>query len=98
MYNHISDGDKERLLFDPETGRWSGYKHPYGFKRRRGLPDGIEQFNWYPREWKDRNRIPTCLHPFMDEIEAFCNVSFKFFLRETRTLLCLPRHPMLITN
>lgn len=28
----MSDEDKERLLFDPETGRWSGYKHPYGFK------------------------------------------------------------------
>lgn len=34
MYNHISEEDKERLLFDPETGVWSGYKHPYGFKVR----------------------------------------------------------------
>jgi hypothetical protein len=32
LYNNISEEDKERLLFDPETGRWSGYKHPYGFK------------------------------------------------------------------
>lgn len=32
MYNNISEEDKERLLFDPETGVWSGYKHPYGFK------------------------------------------------------------------
>lgn len=32
LYNKISEEDKERLLFDPETGRWSGYKHPYGFK------------------------------------------------------------------
>lgn len=32
LYNNISEEDKERLLFDPDTGRWSGYKHPYGFK------------------------------------------------------------------
>lgn len=35
LYNNITDEDKERLLFDPDTGRWSGYKHPYGFKVRR---------------------------------------------------------------
>lgn len=34
LYNNITDEDKERLLFDPDTGRWSGYKHPYGFKVR----------------------------------------------------------------
>jgi hypothetical protein len=28
----MSEEDKQRLLFNPETGRWSGYKHPYGFK------------------------------------------------------------------
>jgi hypothetical protein len=32
LYHNISEEDKSRLLFDPETGRWSGYKHPYGFK------------------------------------------------------------------
>ena len=32
LYKNISDEDKERLLFDPDTGMWSGYKHPYGFK------------------------------------------------------------------
>jgi isopenicillin N synthase-like dioxygenase len=32
LYNNISEEDKERLLFNPETGAWSGYKHPYGFK------------------------------------------------------------------
>ncbi|WWC64280.1 uncharacterized protein I303_106890 [Kwoniella dejecticola CBS 10117] len=74
LYNNISEEDKERLLFDPDTGRWSGYKHPYGFKKHRGIPDGIEQFNWYPREWADQqNRVPKCILPFMDEIEAFCN-------------------------
>ena len=39
LYNNITDEDKERLLFDPDTGRWSGYKHPYGFKVRPiGMP------------------------------------------------------------
>ncbi|KAJ4396818.1 hypothetical protein N0V93_001040 [Gnomoniopsis smithogilvyi] len=86
MYKNITEEDKERLLFDPDTGRWSGYKHPYGFKRHRGEPDGIEQFNWYPREWADINRIPKCLHPFMDEIEAFCNYLTKSVNRRILTL------------
>lgn len=33
LYEHISEEDKERLLFEPDaSGKWSGYKHPYGFK------------------------------------------------------------------
>lgn len=32
MYDNISEEDKERLLFHPDTGRWAGYKHPFGFK------------------------------------------------------------------
>lgn len=32
LYHNITEEDKERLLFDPDTGKWSGYKHPYGFK------------------------------------------------------------------
>ncbi|KAL4958442.1 hypothetical protein BDW69DRAFT_190914 [Aspergillus filifer] len=86
LYNNISEEDKERLLFDPDTGRWSGYKHPFGFKRHRGPADGIEQFNWYNREWNDLSRIPTCLHPFMDEIEAFCNYLTKSVNRRLLTL------------
>ncbi|KAM5341947.1 hypothetical protein ACJ41O_014978 [Fusarium nematophilum] len=88
MYNNISEEDKERLLFDPETtGVWSGYKHPYGFKRHRGPPDGIEQFNWYKKDWEDAaNRVPTCLHPFMDEIEAFANYLTKSVNRRLLTL------------
>ncbi|KAI1042043.1 hypothetical protein LB505_012163 [Fusarium chuoi] len=42
-------------------------------QRHRGPPDGIEQFNWYRPDWEEINRVPTCLHPFMDEIEAFAN-------------------------
>lgn len=55
-------------------------------QRFRAAPDGIEQFNWYPREWADINRIPTCLHPFMDEIEAFCNYLTKSVNRRLLTL------------
>ena len=32
LYKNISEEDKERLLFSPDSGVWSGYKHPYGFK------------------------------------------------------------------
>lgn len=87
LYANISEEDKERLLFDPESGKWSGYKHPYGFKKHRQMKDGIEQFNWYPREWQDIDRIPTCLHPFMDEIEAFCNYLTKSVNRRLLALL-----------
>ncbi|KAI6914206.1 Clavaminate synthase-like protein [Hortaea werneckii] len=72
LYHNISAEDKDRLLFDPETGKWSGYKHPYGFKRHRAMPDGIEQFNWYGTDWDSIERTPKCLHPFLDEIKAFC--------------------------
>lgn len=50
------------------------------------MPDGIEQFNWYNREWQDINRIPKCLHPFMDEIEEFCNYLTKSVNRRILTL------------
>lgn len=55
-------------------------------QRFRGPPDGIEQFNFYPREWNDLDRIPKCLHPFMDEIEAFCNYLTKSVNRRLLTL------------
>ncbi|RSH82334.1 uncharacterized protein EHS24_007301 [Apiotrichum porosum] len=75
MYDNISEEDKERLLFHPDTGRWAGYKHPFGFK-----------FNWYTREWNNLQYVPTCLHPFMDEITAFAD-----YLTGSvnRRLLCL---------
>ncbi|KAJ5910695.1 gibberellin 3-beta hydroxylase [Penicillium tannophilum] len=86
LYNNISDQDKDRLIFSPETGIWSGYKHPYGFKRERGLADGIEQFNWYKPDWDNLDRTPTCLHPFMDEIESFCNYLTQSVNRRLLTL------------
>ncbi|KAJ5155756.1 hypothetical protein N7492_008559 [Penicillium capsulatum] len=87
MYHNITEEDKEYLLFDPDTGVWSGYKHPYGFKRHRGPPDGIEQFNWYKPDWEDiDNRVPKCLHPLMDEVEAFCNYLTKSVNRRLLTL------------
>ncbi|KAJ5975397.1 hypothetical protein N7481_009104 [Penicillium waksmanii] len=87
MYDNITEEDKERLLFDPESGMWSGYKHPYGFKRQRGPADGIEQFNWYKRDWENiENRVPTCLHPLMDEVEAFANYLTKSVNRRLLTL------------
>ncbi|PYH42420.1 Clavaminate synthase-like protein [Aspergillus saccharolyticus JOP 1030-1] len=87
LYNNISEEDKERLLFHPETGVWSGYKHPYGFKRHRRPPDGIEQFNWYTPEWESPStRVPHCLHPFIDEISAFCTYLTQSVNRRLLTL------------
>lgn len=86
LYKNISEEDKQRLLFNPETGKWSGYKHPYGFKRHQGPSDGIEQFNWYRPDWEDVNRTPACLRPFMDEIESFCNYLTQSVNRRLLTL------------
>ncbi|CAG8900045.1 unnamed protein product [Penicillium egyptiacum] len=74
LYQNISEEDKRRLLFDPETGC------------ERGPEDGIEQFNWYKAEWNDITRVPTCLHPFMDEIEEFSNYLTKSVNRRLLTL------------
>lgn len=41
MYKNITEQDKERLLFSPEKGIWSGYKHPYGFKVRPPAPPSV---------------------------------------------------------
>ncbi|ORY28193.1 hypothetical protein BCR39DRAFT_468557 [Naematelia encephala] len=72
LHYNISEEDQERLLFHPEiSGKWAGYKHPWGFKRERKVWDGITQFNWYSEEWADYSRVPTCILPFMDEIRAF---------------------------
>ncbi|KAJ5652951.1 hypothetical protein N7507_010377 [Penicillium longicatenatum] len=86
LCHNISDQDKARLIFSPENGVWSGYKHPYGFKRERGPVDGIEQFNWYKPDWDTLDRVPTCLHPFMDEIESFCNYLTQSVNRRLLTL------------
>ena len=55
-------------------------------QRHRGPADGIEQFNWYKPDWEDINRVPRCLHPFMDEIEAFSNYLTKSVNRRLLTL------------
>ncbi|RSH90012.1 hypothetical protein EHS25_001345 [Saitozyma podzolica] len=87
LHCNISEEDQERLLFHPETsGKWAGYKHPWGFKRERMVYDGITQFNWYSKEWADCNLVPKCILPFMDEI-----VAFNVFLMESvnRRILAL---------
>ncbi|KAL1306433.1 hypothetical protein AAFC00_005133 [Neodothiora populina] len=71
LHQNISEEDKERLLFHPETGRWAGWKHEYGFKHHRGQKDGINQFNWYKEQWENDDLLPKCILPVMDEIRAF---------------------------
>lgn len=57
-------------------------------QRHRGPEDGIEQFNWYKPDWENTNeRVPKCLHPFMDEIESFCNYLTQSVNRRLLTLL-----------
>ncbi|OCF53966.1 hypothetical protein L486_08541 [Kwoniella mangroviensis CBS 10435] len=72
LHRNISEEDKERLLWDPATGLFAGYKPGFGWKREKGAVDGIEHFNFYHEQLSDINNIPTCIHPFRDEIIAFC--------------------------
>lgn len=74
LHQNISEEDKERLLWDPSTGIFAGFKRRLGWRREAGDFDGIEQFNFYRGEFQDLgNKVPKCILPFMDEITAFCN-------------------------
>ena len=42
-----------------------------GWQTQKGNYDGICQFNFYDEEFKSLDKVPTCIHPFMDEITAF---------------------------
>lgn len=70
----------------PHLTRQSIYQTELTVQRHRGPSDGIEQFNWYNREWSDIARIPSCLHPFMDEIRSFCNYLTESVNRRLLTL------------
>ncbi|KAK3116790.1 hypothetical protein LTR53_002492 [Teratosphaeriaceae sp. CCFEE 6253] len=73
LHRNISDEDKERLLWDPSTGIFAGFKRRFGWRRERGEVDSIEQFNFYRGEFEDsEHTVPKCIRPFMDEIRAFC--------------------------
>ncbi len=77
LHSNMSEADKERLLWDPSTGLFAGFKRRMGWKREAEEFDGIEQFNFYAREFDDpAARVPACIQPFFDEITAFCEVSF----------------------
>ncbi|KAH6721204.1 hypothetical protein BKA61DRAFT_153200 [Leptodontidium sp. MPI-SDFR-AT-0119] len=73
LHLNISQEDKERLLWDPSTGVFAGFKPRFGWKREKGNYDGIEHFNFYSPEFEDDNRVPRCVVPFMDEISSFCD-------------------------
>lgn len=75
LHMTISEEDKERLLWDPSSGTFAGFKRRFGWKREKGEMDCIEQFNFYQGQFEDpENEIPRCIQPFMDEIKSFCEV------------------------
>ncbi|EMC95879.1 hypothetical protein BAUCODRAFT_139931 [Baudoinia panamericana UAMH 10762] len=87
LHRNISDDDKQRLLWDPSSGRFAGWKQQWGWKREAGEFDGIEQFNFYRGEIENRDRVPDCILPFMDEITAFCDYLTGSVNRRLLTLL-----------
>lgn len=76
MHSNITDAEKDRLLWNPSTGVFSGFKRKLGWKREAAEFDGIEQFNFYRDEFAHpEEKVPECIWPFMEEITAFCDVS-----------------------
>ncbi|RDW69979.1 hypothetical protein BP5796_08376 [Coleophoma crateriformis] len=73
LHSNISQGDRERLHWDPSKGTFAGFKPRLGWKKEAGAPDGIEQFNFYSPQFADHEKVPTCILPFMDEITSFCD-------------------------
>lgn len=76
LHRNISGEDKERLLWNPKSGIFAGFKRRLGWQREAGDFDGIEQFNFYRGEFADPDeRVPECIKPFVDEISAFSEAS-----------------------
>ncbi|WVQ82091.1 hypothetical protein IAT38_004219 [Cryptococcus sp. DSM 104549] len=74
LHRNISEEDKKRLHWNPDgNGTFAGWKPQYGWKTEKGAPDGIEHFNYYAPQFEALDRVPTVMHPFWDEIVAFCN-------------------------
>ncbi|KAL7421073.1 hypothetical protein Q5752_003957 [Cryptotrichosporon argae] len=74
LHQHTSEEDKERLHWDPDgTGTFAGWKPKYGWRHDKGNKDNIEHMNYYQPQFADINQVPTSMHPFFDEITAFCN-------------------------
>ena len=79
---------RRHILTHTHAQRLANAPFPSLPQRERGTPDGIEQFNWYKPDWEDPlHRVPTCLHPFMDEIESFCTYLTQSVNRRLLTLL-----------
>ncbi|TVY49254.1 hypothetical protein LOCC1_G000809 [Lachnellula occidentalis] len=89
MHANISGEDKAKLLWDPATGVFAGFKPRFGWKREPGKFDGIEHFNFYSPEFEDIEKVPGCIAPFMDEITAFCDYLMNSVNRRHLKLLSL---------
>lgn len=88
-HTHMSHQDKEKLLWDPSKGTFAGYKPGTGWKREPTETDGIEHFNFYAPQFRDHEKVPQCIRPFMDEITSFSNYLTHSVIR--RLLVVLSR-------
>ena len=99
LHKTVSDEDKDKLHWDPQGGRYAGYKPPFGWRvsRKRasransqtvkGKPDGICQFNFYEEEYASLDKVPTCIHDYMDEVTAFTTFMTRSVNRRLEILL-----------
>ncbi|WRT68176.1 uncharacterized protein IL334_005151 [Kwoniella shivajii] len=87
LHRKISGEDRERLHWDPQGGLYAGYKPPFGWTTKKRKYDGISQFNFYEEEYQSLDKIPSCVHPFFDEIDAFTNNLTRSVNKHLLTLL-----------
>ncbi|KAH9841309.1 Clavaminate synthase-like protein [Teratosphaeria destructans] len=88
LHHNITDEDKERLLWDPSSGSYAGFKRRTGWQRGEGKFDGIEHFNFYRPQFEEpATKVPQCILPYMDEIAAFCEYLSHSVNRRLLTLL-----------
>ncbi|KKY25522.1 putative gibberellin 3-beta [Phaeomoniella chlamydospora] len=88
LHRNISQADKERLLWDPSSGLFAGFKPRTGWHREAGKFDGIEHFNFYAPQFSEpQNLVPLCILPFMDEITSFCTYLTQSVTRRLLILL-----------
>ena len=71
LHSNITENEKTSLKMDPRSGHFAGWKGRRGWTEDAGMFDGIEHFNFYREEYERPERVPECIRPFMDEIEAF---------------------------
>lgn len=76
FHGGIDEEEKRNLQWDLSKGTFKGYKPRVGWGEKEGKRDQIEHFNWYQSNFDNpEDQVPKKMQPFLDEIQAFTDVS-----------------------